>query len=145
MFTRFDNDAVNVGAVLAVIIGAIILGPATRELRMLRVTLRGARTTGRIEAVREARRDRYGDAVRWTSTVAYWAEADGKRHEVRFDERLGYPHERKEEIAVRYNPRNPQRFVTIRSPKEVLAKAGGLAAVGVIFIASGLWWFYGAH
>lgn len=145
MFTRLDNDVVNAGAVLGILVRALIFGPAVHELRILRVSLQGARATGRIEAVRETRRDRYGDVVRWTSTVVYWAESDGNRHEVSFDERLSYRQERKKEIAVRYNPRKPQHFVTIRPSKEILAKAGGLALIGSIFLASGFWWFFGAR
>ncbi len=145
MFGHFEGDAANIGSVVGIILGAIILGPAVHEIRILRVALRGATATGRVEAVREGRRDRYGDTVRWISVVSYWAEAGGKRREVRFDERLGYSHDKKKEIVVRYSPKKPDRLVTIRPPREVLAKAGGLTVLAVFFIAAGLWWLLGPH
>jgi hypothetical protein len=145
VLARIQGDAWSVGAVLCLIMGIVIFGPAVHELRILRVTLRGSKALGWVELVRETRTDRYGDAVKWSSTVAYWAELGGKRHQIRFEERLGYAQTRKQEVAVRYDPRRPERFATIRTPREVFAKAAGLTVMGAIFIAVFFGWLYGSH
>jgi hypothetical protein len=83
-----------------------------------------------------------GDAVKWASTIAYWAELGGGRWQVRFEERLGYAPKLKEEVVVRYSPRRPERFATIRTPREVLAKAGGLAVMSAFLITVFFGWLY---
>jgi hypothetical protein len=145
VLTRFQDDALNVGAVIFIVMGVVVFGPVAHQLRLLRTALRGSRAEGRVETVRPARFDRYGDAVRWVSTVAYWAESDGSRRQVRFNETLGYSPERNQQVPVRYSSARPDKVATIRTPRAVFAKAAGLGVVGVMLVAAAIVWLAGSH
>jgi hypothetical protein len=62
--SRPKVDALNVGSVLFIVMGVAILGPVAHQLRLLRIALRGSKAEGRVEVVRPAGSDRYGDAGR---------------------------------------------------------------------------------
>jgi hypothetical protein len=78
-------------------------------------------------------------------TVAYWAESDGGRRQVRFDETLDYSLERKREVPVRYSSARPERLATVRTLRALFTRAAGLGVVGVVLVAAAVAWLSGSH
>jgi len=135
VLARIQNDAYNAGAIICLIVGLLILLAVVREYRFLQVAVWGRRAQGHVEVVRETKTDKYGDVVRWTSTIAYRPEAEGKHPEIRFHEEHGYPHTRRQEVAVRYSPKRPEHLATIKRPREVMGRVTGFTAAAALMVS----------
>lgn len=145
MFTRIQDDALNVGAILCLVLGIVILGPVVHGLRLLMVSLRGRTAPGHVEVVRQVKFDKYGDVIKWSSTVAYWAEKNGKRTQVRFHEQHAAEPANGKDVPVRYNPKRPEQFATTKPSRDLIVRMLGLFCVCIIFLALFFGWLYSSH
>jgi hypothetical protein len=137
---RFQSDAYSAGAICCLVVGCLILLAVVKEYRLLRVAVWGRQAPGSVEAVKAVKTDKFGDTIRWSSTITFLAEIDGKHPEIRFHEDHGYSHTRHQKVTVHYSPRRPEYLATIKRPQELLGRATGFTVGALLMISVFVIW-----